>query len=370
MALFRGRVAGKIKCRADCKARQNAALFVHLHSNPCEKIDHMEFAKGNPQQDPAENSTSTLEETISRLEHEVAAYKAAEARNIKSLAFLNGILDQSLAGIYVIYNGAFTYANQSFADIFGYASADEIIGKMPITELIAPECRDLVLENIRKRTAGEINDIRYSFTGLRKDGSRNVVEVHGRSLVVDGNRSVVGLILDMTNYERVSTLAFYDSLTKLPNRALFHDRLERVIARAQRNQENFALLFIDLDGFKKINDNLGHAAGDHVLQETARRLVRVFRESDTVCRLGGDEFVAILTGAKYHKTAAKTALRIIASLKAPIRFLEHTVVVSASIGISFYPHDGEDIETLLHQADSAMYEAKKAGKNSYRFASG
>lgn len=329
----------------------------------------MNAASHDPQHNISAELVKELRDAVSTSELELNECRRIIAENTKTVAFWNGILEESLAGIYVIDSGHFSYVNQSFADIFGYASPDEVVDGPEFLELVAPESRDLVLENVRKRTEGEIDEMRYTFTGLRKDGSRNIVEVHGRALVVDGHRSVIGLILDMTDYYRVSGLALYDSLTKLPNRALFQDRLEQVIALARRNQDNFTLMYMDLDGFKEVNDTLGHTVGDQVLQETARRLAVLFRDSDTVARFGGDEFVALLTSASDHSGAEQLATRVIESLGTPIHAGEDAVAISASVGISVFPRDGEEIEPLLQQADSAMYEAKKSGKNTYCFAS-
>jgi diguanylate cyclase (GGDEF)-like protein/PAS domain S-box-containing protein len=323
--------------------------------------------------DPRSNISAELveelREEVSKSELELTECRRIIAENTKTVAFWNGILEESLAGIYVIDSGHFSYVNQSFADIFGFTSPDEIVDRLEFLELVAPESRDTVLENVRKRTEGEIDEMRYTFTGLRKDGSRNIVEVHGRALVVDGRRSVIGLILDMTDYYRVSGLALYDSLTNLPNRALFQDRLEQVIALARRNELSFTLLFMDLDGFKEVNDTWGHAVGDQVLQETARRLAVLFRGSDTVARFGGDEFIALLTSAGEHDGAAQLATKVIETLATPIPVGEDSVPIGASVGISVFPRDGEEMEALLEQADSAMYEAKKSGKNTYCFAS-
>jgi len=312
----------------------------------------------------------TLEKTISKLENKVKVYEDLNTKNVQSISFLNGLLEQSLAGIYAIdSNGGLSYVNQAFADIFHYDSPDEIIGKLTPKDFVAPECRDFVLENIKKRTLGQVKEMRYTFTGLCKDGSRNIVEVHGRSMAKVGTgRSVVGLMIDMTDYHRMSELAFYDSLTHLPNRALFNDRLKQIIMNAQRNHDNFALFFVDLDGFKAVNDTYGHATGDHVLKESAQRLLSLSRATDTVCRLGGDEFVIIFTGMNDRQIMDKTASDMLANLECPIDFQEHIVTVSACIGISIYPHNGEDMNTLLHNADTAMYKAKNDGKHSYSFA--
>ena len=322
----------------------------------------------NPPETANQQRIRALEEAVSKLKKENLTYRQMQSKITNNIIFLKGILEQSLAGIYVIDKGKFSYVNQYFANMFGYSSPKDLINKIQIIELVAPECREMVLENVKKRTTGEINEIRYTFTGLRKDGTRNVVEVHGTSTMIEGNHSVVGIILDMTDYRRVTTLAFYDSLTRLPNRALFHDRLEQVIARSHRSQESFALLFIDLNGFKAVNDGLGHAAGDHVLQEFSQRMAGLFRESDTISRFGGDEFGAIITGTEDHKSITRQAKKINHILKSPIYYYEHAISLGASIGISLFPDNGKDIETLLHKADLAMYEAKKRGRNTYRFA--
>ncbi|MGQ5522226.1 sensor domain-containing protein [Chitinimonas sp. PSY-7] len=165
---------------------------------------------------------------------------------------------------------------------------------------------------------------------------------------------------------RVHTLAFYDSLTGLPNRTLFADRVELALARAQRDSTQLALLFIDLDRFKTINDSLGHASGDRLLQAIAKRLEALVRDSDTVCRLGGDEFVLLLPDCDMGG-AATIAEKLIVSAAEKVEFDGIVLNPSASVGISLYPSDGEDYDTLLKNADTAMYRAKEGGRNAYCF---
>jgi diguanylate cyclase (GGDEF)-like protein len=167
--------------------------------------------------------------------------------------------------------------------------------------------------------------------------------------------------------ENVRYLANYDSLTQLPNRILFHDNLLRAQSWARRHNNLFSLLFIDLDGFKPVNDNLGHAVGDELLQGVAKRLLACVRESDIVARLGGDEFTVILKNIRKKYDAARVATDIVHSLQRPFQFGEHPVYISASVGVAIYPHDSEDINMLLKCADSAMYQAKIAGKGCFRF---
>ncbi len=161
--------------------------------------------------------------------------------------------------------------------------------------------------------------------------------------------------------------AHYDSLTGLPNRYLLVDRLHQAISKSARNKSNIALLFLDLDRFKIINDNFGHQNGDQLLKEVAKRLKKVAREGDTVARLGGDEFVFLLEHLAQPKDAARSALRIIECFSKPFQLQEHVLHVSTSIGISVYPDDGQDHKILLKNADVSMYHAKKKGPGNFSY---
>ncbi|MFC1866701.1 diguanylate cyclase domain-containing protein [Thermodesulfobacteriota bacterium] len=160
--------------------------------------------------------------------------------------------------------------------------------------------------------------------------------------------------------------ANYDKLTELPNRSLLLDRLNQNLKQSKRDERKFALLFIDLDGFKSVNDTLGHDAGDELLIKVAEKLLRCVRESDTVARLGGDEFTVILSTITSSDNAKTVARKIIEILSVPFNIRGHDTQIGASIGISIYPDNGNDIEVLLKKADDAMYLAKKGGKNDYR----
>ncbi|MES9886245.1 MAG: diguanylate cyclase, partial [Candidatus Sedimenticola sp. 6PFRAG1] len=165
----------------------------------------------------------------------------------------------------------------------------------------------------------------------------------------------------------LTRLASYDSLTKLPNRALFKERLKMALAHARRNQTEVALLFMDLDGFKQVNDLLGHEAGDRVLQETARRLGSCIREEDTLARMGGDEFTVILGNLRNRDDSTLVASKLIHAIDAPYDIDGTTQHVGISIGISTYPDDSDDMDTLLQHADDAMYNVKRSGKNNYLY---
>ncbi|PSB40211.1 diguanylate cyclase, partial [filamentous cyanobacterium Phorm 6] len=201
-----------------------------------------------------------------------------------------------------------------------------------------------------------------------------------RSLHKDaaGNLFLVGAIRDITDRKlredaleqknaELSHQAYHDALTGLSNRKMFYECLHSSLERASSNQELVALLFLDLDGFKLINDTLGHNVGDLLLQAVASRLKKCLRGSDTISRLGGDEFTVILPAIPGREEAAKVAEKICEAIMQPFIFEEHTVSVTTSIGISLYPIDGQESDILVKNADAAMYRAKEFGKNQYQF---
>jgi diguanylate cyclase (GGDEF)-like protein len=168
--------------------------------------------------------------------------------------------------------------------------------------------------------------------------------------------------------ERIQRVAHHDSLTGLPNRLLFDDRLNQAISLAKRNSRQFALLYLDLDRFKPVNDTLGHTAGDELLKAVATRIRRQVRESDTVARVGGDEFIVILPDIAGREEAETVARKIVAVLATPFQLgsQKQSVDIGTSIGIAVYPADARDADALVKAADAAMYRAKQAG-NSVRF---
>lgn len=184
--------------------------------------------------------------------------------------------------------------------------------------------------------------------------------------MVDGFNFLVAKVRE--NEQRMTRLAHQDALTNLPNRLSFLMRAEQTIALFQRRNSRLALMFIDLDGFKPINDVYGHEAGDQLLQQVAGRLAEGFRKADMVARYGGDEFVVLLTDIRDPDATAVLADKIIAKLAQPYRVNELEVVIGASIGVAFLPDDAEDMDALIAQADAAMYDAKRAGRNCCRFA--
>lgn len=165
----------------------------------------------------------------------------------------------------------------------------------------------------------------------------------------------------------IHQLAYYDTLTNLPNRTLLQDRLTQLINQSAREKSKVAVLFLDLDNFKTINDTLGHAAGDELLQEVARRLSRLMRATDTISRLGGDEFVILLPGIRHEDLVGDIAAKLLSTLTKPLQIAHHEISCSGSIGIALYPDDGDNSALLLKHADLAMYQAKEQGRNTFRF---
>ncbi len=208
---------------------------------------------------------------------------------------------------------------------------------------------------------------------IRRDGVEAAIEdsaapIHDREGRVTGAVIVfhdVSVAKAMT--VKMSELAHNDFLTGLPNRMQLYDRIAQAITAAHRHNSKVAVLFLDLDHFKHINDSLGHSMGDLLLQSVAKRLVKCVRVSDTVSRLGGDEFIVLLSEVAQSKNAALCAQKLLKMLRAPNSIGHHGLEISASIGISIYPEDGTDPETLIKTADTAMYQAKENGRNNYRF---
>ena len=415
-------------------------------------------------------------------------------REVDALSF--GLLHNALVGVYIIQDGGFRYVNPRLAELFGYSQTELCQGMGPL-DVTAPEFREEAAYQIGRRLDGEARTSRYSFEGLRKDGSRIRVEVFGSRIEFDGRPAIIGMLIDNTQRDKaerevkeqlyftaqlvdaipspvfykdehgrylgcnrafeqyigkpreelvgmsvydlspkeladryhaadqvlydnpgVQTYeakvqsadgerkdvvfykatfnksggdlgglvgvilditerkqgeeaiwreANYDGLTNLPNRRLFLDRLQQEMKKMQRNGQSLALMFIDLDRFKEVNDTLGHESGDILLAEAASRIRGCVRNSDTVARLGGDEFTVILPGIAETAHIENVANDIISALKQPFMLGMEIAYVSASVGITYYPRDAQELDMLLINADQAMYDAKAHGKNRFSY---
>ena len=259
--------------------------------------------------------------------------------------------------------------NDAFCNSTGF-SEQEVVGLTPA--ILKSDRQPALFFKTMWRMLGQTGKWSGELVNQRKDGSSYPVRL-SISAVASDNGAVshyVGIITDMSSYraaeDRIQYMAYFDALTGLPNRTLLSDRATRAIAAAHRDQQGLAILFMDLDQFKTINDSLGHSTGDAVLQAVAARLKLLLREVDTVSRYGGDEFTLLLPETD-SKGAAQVAAKVIEILREPIAVGIHSLVVGVSVGISLFPADANDFESLLRNADIALFRAKAAGRNNFQF---
>jgi diguanylate cyclase (GGDEF)-like protein len=247
----------------------------------------------------------------------------------------------------------------------------------PDVVLMDPEMPELdgfeACAQLRKLPGGDETPV-MMITGLNDESSVDKAFESGASEYITKpfnwavlRNRVRRLISERSAEKRVAYMAFNDALTGLPNRTLFQERLEMGLRQARRTRSELACMFLDLDGFKMVNDTLGHDIGDELLKCVAERLVTCLRESDTVARVGGDEFTAVLSNVSSRRQVERAAERVIEALREPIHLANRDLVIGASVGIAMYPEDGSDVQTLLRSADMAMYEAKDEGRNHVRF---
>lgn len=258
--------------------------------------------------------------------------------------------------------------NPAFTDITGYQK-QEVMGKNP--KFLSSGKHDQAFYKKMWQTLNTEGNWRGEIWDRHKQG-HIYPERLSISTVKDTQGTVinyVGIFSDITQHKQLEEFlrqqAHHDPLTKLPNRTMLRDHLRMSLARARRHRHSIALLYIDLDGFKSINDTLGHETGDSVLMKTAQTLLDCVRANDMVARLGGDEFIVVLDELTGSQRVFQVVERIISKLSFSVKRKDHSLSVSASIGIAQYPEHGSDEKALMHNADLAMYEAKRAGKNRY-----
>ena len=291
--------------------------------------------------------------------------------NAQSMRILSSVVEQSRSGVIIAdRHGVIEYVNPRYTQITGYSSL-EATGR--VAELIENEAltdaNNLSLHEAMQLGAGW----ETFMVSVRKNGERFWQQVTA-SPILDELGTLCHIVLNIEDIsERVETqaqmekLAFYDPLTGLENRRLFKDRLEQALKRVRRSKKSMVLLFLDLDQFKRINDTLGHDAGDELLCIVAQRLRSCVREEDIVCRLGGDEFTILLADVAHADDASIVARKILQSLQDPIDLGAQEVTVSCSIGITIAPEDSMNASVLMRNADLAMYRAKDQGRNNFQY---
>ncbi len=286
---------------------------------------------------------------------------------------LENILDNAAEAIITIdEQGSIESFNNAAERLFGYRD-HEVLGRN-VSELIPAPRQSLhqgYLAYLLKTSETNVTGSDREVEAQRKDGTRIPVSLKVSETVVGGRRLYTGLLEDISErkamLERLQQMAEQDPLTGLPNRILFRDRLKHAIAQACRNENVLALMFLDLDNFKDINDSMGHQAGDELLKAVAGRLRETIRLSDTLSRLGGDEFTIILEGLAHADQAVTAAQKILNVFNEPFTLAGREFHVGTSIGIAIYPLDGKEPDALIKNADTAMYHAKKSGGGRYRF---
>jgi diguanylate cyclase (GGDEF)-like protein/PAS domain S-box-containing protein len=335
-----------------------------------------QFVRAKGEHKALADLTGKLEETVSVRTRELAERNVALQREIEerkrqedALLVADTVFESAAEAIIVTdADNNIVRVNPAFTAITGYMPA-EVMGRNPSLLKSGRHGPDFYREmwgelNTRGHWEGEIwnryknGDIRVEWLSIAKikDG--------------DGLARHLAVFHDITRRKEAEELlrfkAHHDALTELPNRELFKDRLQTAINQARRYHRNFALLLVDLDRFKEVNDSLGHTAGDQLLVEAAQRLSSCVRETDTVARLGGDEFAIILSEMTADDEAEQIAQRAVGLLNEPYHLDAGTARISGCIGIALYPLHGREADQLLRNADSALYAAKEGGRNTYR----
>lgn len=203
-----------------------------------------------------------------------------------------------------------------------------------------------------------------------KNGKKVPVEISSKIINYNGSKAVLSILRDISERKKIEELirelAYKDALTDLPNRVLFNEHFNLIKASSERNNKKFAIMFIDLDNFKMVNDSLGHNIGDKLLKNVGRRLVSILRKEDIVARIGGDEFLLLIPEIKSIEDAKKVAEKLLSSFRKQFILLNHIISTTLSIGISIFPDDGRNYDTLIKKADNVMYQVKKSGRNNYK----
>jgi diguanylate cyclase (GGDEF)-like protein/PAS domain S-box-containing protein len=323
---------------------------------------------------------------------DITQQHAAEERVERALAEQELILDNATVGIAFVRNRIIQRCNRYLEEMVG-AGPGELVGESSAVLFASAADWDKAGPLAYLSTApGETHDAEWQFK--RRDGSLFRCRNRGRRIDAgDEMQEWIWSMEDVTAEReadqrvrdaleravaertaelqearaRAQHLADHDALTGLPNRRLLEDRLTQALALSHRNRQQTAVMFVDLDRFKTINDSLGHAVGDALLKEISQRLVNQLRTGDTICRIGGDEFVVVLPEIKRSSDVAQVAHKVIEQLSVPVILEERELFVTSSIGIAVFPDDGRDAETLIRNADAAMYHAKELGRANYQF---
>jgi diguanylate cyclase (GGDEF)-like protein/PAS domain S-box-containing protein len=340
------------------KGRADGVLFQFVHKDGSQRLLMVNGQIARDKEGNFLRAHSIMTDLTERLKTEEQLKLAAK------------VFEQSAEGVIITgADGNILMVNRAFSAITGYSDS-EALGQNP--RLLSSGYHDA---NFYQAMWETVHTVGYWHGEMwnRRKGGEIFPELVSISQVLDADGKVshyVGIFSDISEHKEtqahIQRLAHYDSLTGLPNRSLLADRVGQSLSRVERNSEPLALVFLDLDRFKNVNDSLGHRIGDELLIQVADRLKQTLRDEDTVSRLGGDEFIMVLPGAS-ASGAAHVAEKVLKALSRPYCIEKHELTITPSLGIAMYPSDGDNYETLSMCADAAMYRAKQGGRNTFRF---
>ncbi|MEH7180171.1 sensor domain-containing protein [Neobacillus vireti] len=297
---------------------------------------------------------------------DITTIKKSAIQLAESELKFTSIVEEALFGVYIVQeDGKVSYGNKKFYEIVGITDSRTEVN---FRDYVHPE--DLPnVDSLGEVLMNSSNGITHAYRIIRKNGSVLHIESHAAKIYLENKPYIVGSLQDVTERKEAEDLneylAYHDFLTELPNQRLLNKKLEQALITSKRLQQKLSVMFLDLDRFKYVNDTLGHSIGDKLLKEVSERLKMCLRDDDVLARLGGDEFVVLLPNTGNTNQVVEYAKTIIESLEEPFHIEEYELFITASIGISTFPDDGEDAETLIKHADSALYKAKAKGKNTY-----
>ena len=297
---------------------------------------------------------------------DITEEKRSERALVEAETKYRSLVEESIVGVYIIQDGIFVYANPRLNWIFG---SNGSIEGADAGRFIHPDDLPAVKLDVGNLSK-EQDSIHHQFRIMKQNGSVIDVEAHTTRIYYKGRPAVIGTLLDITDRKRSEQLneylAYHDALTGLPNRRYFEEKLRQSIAAAKTHNQQLAVMYLDMDRFKYVNDSLGHRMGDKLLKQIGERLAQCVGEGDIIARMGGDEFTIFIPDMKGIESVIRIAERIIKSLNERFEIEEYEFFITVSAGISIFPIDGEEPEALMKNADSALYRAKDQGKNNYQ----
>lgn len=299
---------------------------------------------------------------------ELAERKRAEEDLRMSEQKFRALAEQSPNMIFINKMGRLVYVNQRCTELMNYTREEFYSPDFEFFSIMAPDSVDLAKTNFEKQLKN-IPVPPCEYTLRTKDG-RSIEAIISTELIrIEGEPTILGIVTDISDRKRaeehLAYMARHDALSGLPNRELFNYRLALEIMHAKRDDRILAVMLLDLDNFKSVNDTLGHDTGDHLLKLVSRRLSNLLRQGDTIARMGGDEFLIMLPALENEKSASMVAGSLLKSIREPFVFDEHALNITISIGIAVFPRNGNDVVTLVKNADIAMYRAKGGGRDRF-----